>query len=100
MTAARNIRWLILIFLQAATVAWAYTAITHLLATSPTQQQQLAEYHSTSQPVSAAMVRINQEQTQWGRQSLFSVASCFLVLMFVMINWVLDGRPPRDGDFR
>lgn len=96
----RTVRWLILIFLQAATVAWAYTAITHLLATSPNRQMQLAQYNSTSQPESAMMKQIETEQLDWGRQSLFSVACTFLVLMAVMINWVLDGRPPRGRDLR
>jgi predicted transporter len=98
MTGIRTIRWLILIFLQAATVAWAYTSIAHLLATSPNQRQTLAAYNSTSQPESAQMKQIDQEQLEWGRQSLFSVACAFLVLMAVGINWVLDGRPDRPGD--
>jgi predicted transporter len=100
MTGIRTIRWIILIFLQAATVAWAYTSITHLLNTSPNQQQQLAQYSSTSQPASAVMKQIDREQLEWGRQSLFSVASAFLVLMAVGINWVLDGRPDRPGEMR
>jgi len=100
MNPTRTIRWIILIFLQAATVAWAYTAITHLLNTSPNQKQQLAQYGSTSQPVTAQMQQIDQEQLQWGRQSLFSVACAFLVLIAVGINWVLDGRPDQPGDRR
>jgi NADH:ubiquinone oxidoreductase subunit 3 (subunit A) len=94
MTSLRTIRWLILIVLQAATVAWAYTAIHNLLGTSPSQQQQMAEYGSTSQPVSAVMRQTESDQARWGRQSLFSVACCFLVLMFVIVNWVTDGRSP------
>ena len=100
MTGIRTIRWIILIFLQAGTVAWAYTAISHLLGSSPTQQQQREQYSSTSQPESAQMRQIDQEQLQWGRQSLFSVACAFLVLMAVGINWVLDGRPDRSGEMR
>ncbi len=94
MTAARTTRWIILIFAQAATVAWAYYAITHLLGSSPTQQQQAAEYNSTSRPESVVMRQMESEQEVWGRQSLFSIACVLLVLMMVLINWVLDGRPP------
>jgi hypothetical protein len=100
MNAARTTRWIILIFLQAATVAWAYTAITRLLDSSPSQQMRSAEYGSTSQPVTAQRQLIDQEQLQWGRQSLFSVACAFLVLMAVGINWVLDGRPDRSEEMR
>ena len=32
---------------------------------------------------------------KWGRQSLFSVACSFLLLLVVLMNWVLDGRQPR-----
>jgi hypothetical protein len=96
----RTTRWVILIVLQAAAVAWAYTSITHLLASSPNQQDLIAQYGPTSQPISLAMQRIGQEQSTWRVQSLFSVAACFLVLMILLITWVTDGRPPRGGDER
>ncbi len=94
--AMRTFKWLILIVLQAAAVAWAYTAITHLLSSSPNQQMLQSQYGPTSQPMSLALQQINREQLVWGKQALFSVASCFLVLMFVLITWVTDGRPPRQ----
>jgi predicted lysophospholipase L1 biosynthesis ABC-type transport system permease subunit len=93
----RTARWFILIFLQATAVAWAYTSVTHLLATSPNQHDLAAQYGATSQPMSLALQQINREQAAWGRQSLFSVAVCFLVAIFVLINWVND-RPPHGGD--
>jgi hypothetical protein len=93
----RNIRWFFLLTALAASIAWSCTAIHHLLGTSPTRQQELAQYGDAPQQVPAYLKQLDQQQMRWGRQSLFSVALSFLLLLVVMGTWVLDGRPPRRG---
>jgi hypothetical protein len=95
MTFVRLLRWIVLLSALFASVSWSYISIDHLLDSSMNQQQRTSEYNSTPQPESMHLHQLEQSQMKWGRQSLFSVACSFLILLTVLMNWVLDGRTPR-----
>jgi len=98
MSAARAIRWIVLITALIASVTWSCIAIRHLLDSSMPPNDRTAQYDSAAEKTRVHQMDLSQQH--WGRQTMFAVAISFFFLLAVMMNWVLDGRVKRGQELR